>query len=146
MVILHQNTHSASTREGRLLHALFQRPHRLLSTYHVNGGLPEDLIHVCNHKSCEDNQHTQRFDVVTEQRMTAHHNMTCQQAGIATKSTTPNNTTTNIQCAVVSEPVQEELCAKIVATASVSGNTTPAPEKAPGLIATRAVIVSFAEK
>jgi hypothetical protein len=41
-------------RRGRYLFAALKRPHRVLSTFGVNGGLREDLTHIANHQSCDE--------------------------------------------------------------------------------------------
>ena len=59
-MLLHENDHYKIQRNGRFLCATLKRPHRVLSNCHVNGGLREDLTHICNHQSSEGSGHASR--------------------------------------------------------------------------------------
>ncbi|MDQ8187531.1 adenosylcobinamide amidohydrolase [Pelagicoccus sp. SDUM812002] len=45
-------------RAEKIVYALFLKPHRVLSTCRLNGGLREDLDYLYNHQSCEPRAHT----------------------------------------------------------------------------------------
>ena len=59
-MLLHENDHYKIQRNGRFLRATLKRPHRVLSNCYVNGGLREDLTHICNHQSSEGSGHASR--------------------------------------------------------------------------------------
>ncbi|MFP4245860.1 MAG: adenosylcobinamide amidohydrolase [Halochromatium sp.] len=131
-------------RQGRYLWAAFKRPHRVLSTCKVNGGLREDLTHVANHQSCEGVAHDRRDRRAEpdphEKRdghtpaplpaLDAFHLQACREAGLPPTTTALMSTAANMQCAVLAQAEHEELCVSVVATAGVLGNATRAGDPA----------------
>ncbi|MBK1706072.1 adenosylcobinamide amidohydrolase [Halochromatium glycolicum] len=119
-------------RRSRHLWASFKTPHRVLSTCKVNGGLREDLTHVANHQSCEGVAHDRRY---TRNRLeltglSGFHAAACDEVGLPPSTTALMSTAANMQCAVLSTAVHDELRVAVAATAGVLGNATRAGDPA----------------
>ncbi|NEX18702.1 MAG: hypothetical protein C1943_19460 [Halochromatium sp.] len=119
-------------RQGRALWAAFKRPHRVLSTCKVNGGLREDLTHVANHQSCEGVAHHQPYarNQSPLPGLDAFHAKACIGAGLPPATTGLMSTAANMQCAVLAQAEYAELMVSVVATAGVLGNATRAADPA----------------
>jgi adenosylcobinamide amidohydrolase len=117
-------------RQGRFLTAAFKRPHRVLSTCRINGGLREDLTHIANHQSCEGVAHAARHRAVVGLGPEAGHAAACAEAELPPTTTALMSTAANMQCAVVARAAYEELTVRVVATAGVLGNATRAGDPA----------------
>ena len=120
----------ALRRQGRFLAAAFKRPHRVLSTCRINGGLREDLTHIANHQSCEGVAHAARHRSVVGLGPEAGHAAACAEAELPPATTALMSTAANMQCAVVARAAYEELTVRVVATAGVLGNATRAGDPA----------------
>ncbi|TVR66094.1 MAG: hypothetical protein EA420_02115 [Candidatus Competibacteraceae bacterium] len=117
-------------RQGRFLAAAFKRPHRVLSTCRINGGLREDLTHIANHQSCEGVAHAARHRSVVGLGPEAGHAAACAEAELPPATTALMSTAANMQCAVVARAAHAELTVQVVATAGVLGNATRAGDPA----------------
>jgi len=129
-MLLHENEHYALERNGRFLRATLKRPHRVLSNCHVNGGLREDLTHICNHQSSEGSSHGSRHALISDLGLAAYHDRACEEAGMPGATTALMSTAANMQCAVLAEASHEELTVRIAATAGVLANATRAGDPA----------------
>jgi len=81
-MLLHDDQDYSLSRCGRYLCAALKRPHRVLSSCPVNGGLREDLTHICNHQSCEGAGHAGRQELICGMGPDGYHQHACRQAGI----------------------------------------------------------------
>jgi adenosylcobinamide amidohydrolase len=117
-------------RQGRFLFAAFKRPHWVLSTCRVNGGLRKDLTHLANHQSCEGVAHTARHGSTMAMGLEAYHDYACAEANLPPSTTALMSTAANMQCAVMAQAIHEELAVRVVATAGVLGNATRAGDPA----------------
>ena len=115
---------------GRYLVATLHRPHRVLSTCPVNGGLCEHLTHIANHQSCEGAAHRARYERIMGLGPSDYHAFACAEAGLAPERTALMGTAANMQCAVVAHARAEDLGVTLVATAGVLGNATRAGDPA----------------
>ncbi|KAA6182061.1 adenosylcobinamide amidohydrolase [Thiohalocapsa marina] len=118
------------TRQGRYLSAVFKRPHRVLSTCRLNGGLREDLTHVANHQSCEGVAHVVREAANAGHGLDEYHRAACAVGGLPPESTALMATAANMQCAVLARAEHADLAVSVVATAGVLGNATRAGDPA----------------
>ncbi|MFE8033110.1 adenosylcobinamide amidohydrolase [Thiohalocapsa marina] len=118
------------TRQGRYLSAVFKRPHRVLSTCRLNGGLREDLTHVANHQSCEGVAHVVREASNVGHGLEDYHRAACAAGGLPPNSTALMATAANMQCAVLARAEHADLAVSVVATAGVLGNATRAGDPA----------------
>ena len=125
-MLLDETDHYTLCRPGRFLVAAFKRPHRVLSTCPVNGGLREDLTHIANHQSCEGIAHSLAMGLKPGVR----HAAACAEACLPPATTALMSTAANMQCAVVARAAYEELMVRVVATAGVLGNATRAGDPA----------------
>lgn len=118
------------TRQGRYLSAVFKRPHRVLSTCRLNGGLREDLTHVANHQSCEGVAHVVREASNAGHGLEDYHHTACAAGRLPPESTALMATAANMQCAVLARAEHADLAVSVVATAGVLGNATRAGDPA----------------
>ena len=129
-MILEQNPQLILRRQGRYLAAELRRPHRVLSTCRINGGLREDLTHIVNHQSCEGVIDSARADLLIRLGSDAYHAYACEEAGTPAAATALMSTAANMQCAVVAHAEHAELRVTVAATAGVLGNATRAGDPA----------------
>ncbi len=129
-MLLDETDHYTLRRQGRYLAAAFKRPHRVLSTCRINGGLREDLTHIANHQSCEGVGHAARHHSIMGLGPDAAHAAACAEAELPPATTALMSTAANMQCAVVAHAAYEELTVRVVATAGVLGNATRAGDPA----------------
>ncbi len=129
-MLLDETDHYTLRRQGRFLAAAFKRPHRVLSTCRINGGLREDLTHIANHQSCEGVGHAARHRSVVGLGPDVGHVAACTEADLPPATTALMSTAANMQCAVVARAAYEELTVQVVATAGVLGNATRAGDPA----------------
>lgn len=125
-MLLDETDHYTLCRRGLFLVAAFKRPHRVLSTCRVNGGLREDLTHIANHQSCEGIAHNLAMGLKPD----AAHAAACAEADLPPAATALMSTAANMQCAVVTRETYAELTVRVVATAGVLGNATRAGDPA----------------
>ncbi len=117
-------------RQGRYLAAELKRPHRVLSTCRINGGLREDLTHIANHQSSEGVAHVVRIADDPDQGRDAWHRAACVAGQLPPASTALMATAANMQCAVLARAEHAELSVLVAATAGVLGNATRAGDPA----------------
>lgn len=129
-MLLDETNHYTLCRQGRFLIAAFKRPHWVLSTCRVNGGLRDDLTHIANHQSCEGIGHALRHCSATGLGPAAAHTAACTEAELPPTATALMSTAANMQCAVVTRETYAELTVQVVATAGVLGNATRAGDPA----------------
>ncbi len=129
-MLLDETDHYTLHRWSRFLAATFKRPHRVLSTCRVNGGLREDLTHIANHQSCEGIGHAAHCHSAMRSTPDAAHAAACAEAGLPPAATALMSTAANMQCAVVTREIYADLTVQIVATAGVLGNATRAGDPA----------------
>lgn len=129
-MLLEETDRYALHRQGRYLVVAFARPHRVLGTCRVNGGLSETLTHVANHQSCEGVAHLARYERVLSLGARDYHVQTCLDAGLPPETTALMGTAANMQCAVVAHADAEDLRVTVVATAGVTGNAVRAGDTA----------------
>jgi adenosylcobinamide amidohydrolase len=131
-MLLSETDHYRLHRRGRFLWAALKRPHRVLSTCKVNGGLREDLSHVANHQSCEGVAHLTRYarNQSPLPGLDAFHAQACLDADLPPAKTALMSTAANMQCAVLAQAEHEDLVVSVAATAGVLGNATRAGDPA----------------
>ena len=117
-------------RDGRFLRASLKRPYRVLSNCHVNGGLREDLTHICNHQSSEGAGHGSRHALISGLGLTAYHYQACEEAEIPGATTVLMSTAANMQCAVRAGAEHGDLRVQVAATTGMLGNATRAGDPA----------------
>jgi adenosylcobinamide amidohydrolase len=129
-MLLEETDRYALHRQGRYLVVAFARPHRVLGTCRVNGGMTDSLTHLANHQSCEGVAHLARYETVLGLGARDYHARTCFEAGLPPETTALMGTAANMQCAVVAHADAEDLRVTVVATAGVTGNAVRAGDPA----------------
>ncbi|MFD2112893.1 adenosylcobinamide amidohydrolase [Thiorhodococcus fuscus] len=127
-MLLEDTDRYALRRQGRYLYADLKRPHRVLSTCRVNGGVREDLTHIANHQSCEGVGHL--VPPGTDLSREAVHARACSEAGLPPATTALMATAANMQCAVLGHAAYADLSVTVAATAGVLSNATRAGDPA----------------
>ncbi len=111
------------TREEKIFYAEFLRPHRLLSSCRVNGGLREDLRYVYNHQSCEPSGHVGTdLCAVAVGEPERYQRRICSKAGIEPEKAAGLGTAANMNNAALATERYEGLEVTAVATAGVGSN------------------------
>ena len=130
-MLLDETDNHTLHRKGRFLFAALKKPHRVLSTCPVNGGLREDLAFIANHQSCEAVGHAvNRHGAVMGMDPVNYHRLACAESGLPPATTALMGTAANMQCAVLSRAIHGELTVRVAATAGVLGNATRAGDPA----------------
>lgn len=130
MSLLHEDPNVRIGRDGRFLTAAFLRPHRILSTSMIGGGMREDCTHVVNHQSCEPGGHDEAMRRWRELGADGAHRQACLEIGLDPSTTALCGTAANMRCAHVAKRAFEEIAVTVVATAGVEGNATRAGDPA----------------
>ena len=117
-------------RNERHILGTLKRPHRILSTSIIGGGMREDCTHVVNHQSCEPRDHLSAMERWTRFGPDGCHRMACEKAGAIPETTVLCSTAANMSCAGVAVESFQELTVACIATAGVQGNATRAGDPA----------------
>jgi adenosylcobinamide amidohydrolase len=128
--ILYEDTMVNIKRCGRYIIAALQRPHRVLSTSVVGGGLREDCGWVVNHQSCEPNGHDEAIVHWQQHGPLGSHCLACEAVQLDPERTVLCGTAANMQCAALTVERHAELAVTVLATAGVEGNATRAGDPA----------------
>ncbi len=110
-------------REEKIVFAHFLKPHRVLSTCRLNGGLREDLQYLYNHQSCEPRAHT-GHDLchVAVQEPERYQRRIAGKAGIDYAKSASLGTAANVNNASIAVEKHQELEVRAITTAGVGGN------------------------
>lgn len=130
MSLLHEDERVGIRREGRFLVATLHRPHGVLSTSMVGGGMRDDCTHVVNHQSCEPAGHDEAMRRWRELGAEGAHREACRAIGLDPATTVLCGTAANMRCAHLARRDFEEVGVTVVATAGVEGNATRAGDPA----------------
>ncbi len=124
-------------RGEKIIYAAFKRPHQVISTCRVNGGLRSDISFVANHQACEPKPchpeaHKKCLAITDPQ---AYHRFICEYHGLLPEKTVLLGTAANMTMAgFASEthplPQEEELLVYAVVTAGVETNAGRAGDPA----------------
>ena len=117
-------------RRGRHVVAHLQRPAKVLSTCHVNGGLRRDLTHLVNHQSCEPVKHQARFAFIAGLGQAAYQAHVCGELGLAAASTAVMGTAAAMQYLGIVTHAWDDLAVTAIVTAGVTGNAGSAGDAA----------------
>lgn len=110
-------------REEKIVYAQFLKPHRVLSTCRLNGGLREDLQYLYNHQSCEPRAHSGTdLCQVAVKEPERYQKRIAGKAGIDFAKSASLGTAANVNNAAVAEERHEGLQVVAITTAGVGGN------------------------
>lgn len=110
-------------RVEKVLYAHFLKPHRVLSTCRLNGGLREDLEYIYNHQSCEPRAHTGTdLCEVAVKDPERYQKRIASKAGFDYKKSASLGTAANVNNAALA--IERHECLEVIAitTAGVGGN------------------------
>ncbi len=110
-------------REEKIVYAKFLRPHRVLSTCRLNGGLRDDLEYLYNHQSCEPRAHS-GTDLchVAVKEPERYQKRIAGKAGIEFEKSASMGTAANVNNAAVAVERHLDLEVIAITTAGVGGN------------------------
>lgn len=127
---LHRNHLVSLGRNGRFIASAFFRPHRVLSTSHVNGGQHEGLTHLANHQSCEGTGHSGRNDSLHQLSQADYHAQACGEADLPPTTTALMGTAASMDYASLVFETWQDLTVTVWATGGVRGNAARAGDPA----------------
>ncbi len=118
-------------RKEKIVYAHFQKPHRVLSSCRLNGGLREDLEYVYNHQSCEPANHS-GIDLchVAVREPERYQRRICEKAGIPYGKAASLGTAANMNNAAVVSESFGSLRVVAVTTGGVGSNGARAGDPA----------------
>lgn len=110
-------------RVEKIVYARLLRPHRVLSTCRLNGGLREDLEYLYNHQSCEPRAHTGTdLCQVAVREPGRYQKRISDKAGIPFEKSASLGTAANVNNAAVARECHLGLEVIAITTAGVGGN------------------------
>jgi adenosylcobinamide amidohydrolase len=127
---LHRAPNASMMRNGRFIAVRFLRPHRVLSTSHVNGGQHHGLSHMANHQSCEGSGHTGRGDRLHRLSPAQYHDEACAEGQLPPSETCLLGTAASMDYASLVTETWQELSVTVWATGGVKGNAARAGDAA----------------
>lgn len=109
-------------REDKIIYARFLRPHHVLSTCRVAGGLRRDLGYIYNHQSCEPAGHSHGTLSLAVRDPAAYRRAICAQHGLPAEACATLGTAANMQHACMEHQQFGDLTVVAVCTGGVEGN------------------------
>ncbi|MDR2549784.1 MAG: adenosylcobinamide amidohydrolase [Desulfobulbus sp.] len=117
-------------REDKIIYARFLKPHEVLSTCRVAGGLRPDLHYLYNHQSCEPAGHCHRLPSMTYRDPAAYRRAVCAQHGLPDEDCATLGTAANMRNACIAVHSFRDLTVAAVCTGGVEGNAGRAGDPA----------------
>ncbi|WP_310598614.1 adenosylcobinamide amidohydrolase [Desulfobulbus sp.] len=117
-------------REEKIIYARFLRPHDVLSTCRVAGGLRTDLHYLYNHQSCEPAGHCHRLPAIAYRDPAAYRRAVCAQHGLPDGDCATLGTAANMRNACIAVHSFRDLTVAAVCTGGVEGNAGRAGDPA----------------
>lgn len=111
-------------RCGRFVVAVFQEPHRVISTSATNGGQRDNLLFLLNHQSCEGTGHSDRHVEITAHGAEAYHDVVCAEAGVPSEYTATMGTAANMNYVAMASEADADVEVTAVVTGGVESNAT----------------------
>jgi adenosylcobinamide amidohydrolase len=109
-------------REEKIIYARFLKPHSVLSTCRVAGGLRTDLEYVYNHQSCEPAGHCHRLPPMAYRDPAGYRRSICEQHHLPAERCATLGTAANMHNACIAVHSFRELTVAAVCTGGVEGN------------------------
>lgn len=128
--ILFESSLAIAVRQGRYLIVTLKKPHSVISTSSVNGGLSKQIQTLVNHQSCEASGHTKQFEKIQSQGQDAYHHSLCKDIGLDSLKTATMGTAANMQYVAIQTCTFEDLSVTSMVTAGVEGNAGTAGDPA----------------
>lgn len=117
-------------RNQKKIYAMFRKPHRVISTCGINGGLRDDLGVLLNHQSCEPCNHTRPSAGKAITQPEAYLKSVCLEENLDHRACASLGTAANMNYAAVEEMHFKGLTVVAVTTGGVEGNAGRAGDDA----------------
>ncbi len=109
-------------REERIVYAEFLKPHRVISTCRVSGGIHDDMLYMYNHQSCEPANHHSMSHSIAARSPQGDKEMICGLHDLPHEKCVTLGTAANMRNAVFREASFKDLSVLAVCTGGVEGN------------------------
>jgi len=109
-------------REEKIIYARFLKPHSVLSTCRVAGGLRTDLEYVYNHQSCEPAGHCHRLPPMAYRDPAGYRKSVCEPRRLPAERCATLGTAANMHNAAIAVHSFRDLTVAAVCTGGVEGN------------------------
>jgi adenosylcobinamide amidohydrolase len=109
-------------REEKIIYGRFLKPHSVLSTCRVAGGLRTDLSCLYNHQSCEPAGHCHRLPSMAYRDPLAYRRSICQRHNLEAEACATLGTAANMHHACIAVQQFRDLTVAAVCTGGVEGN------------------------
>jgi len=117
-------------REDRIIYARFLKPHKVLSTCRVAGGLQTGLKYVYNHQSCEPSGHHHGVAMKLARQPEKYRELICERYGLPDDACATLGTAANMKNACIETRSFRDLSVTVVCTGGVEGNAGRAGDPA----------------
>ncbi|MBI9092250.1 MAG: adenosylcobinamide amidohydrolase [Desulfobacterium sp.] len=117
-------------RNQKKIYAMFKKPHRVISTCRINGGLRDDLGVLLNHQSCEPCNHKRPSAGKSITQPEAYLESVCLEENLDHRVCASLGTAANMNYAAVEEMHFKGLTVVAVTTGGVEGNAGRAGDDA----------------
>ena len=117
-------------REEKIIYARFLKPHSVLSTCRVAGGLRTDLTWLYNHQSCEPAGHCHRLPSLAYRDPLAYRRAICERHNLEAENCATLGTAANMHNAAIVQERFRNLEVVAVCTGGVEGNAGRAGDPA----------------
>ncbi len=117
-------------REEKIIYAKFLRPHRVISTCRVAGGLREEMGYVYNHQSCEPAGHSHKRTQRAIADPVGYHHMISENHGLPGDTCAAMGTAANMHNACIETRTFRDLSVTAVITGGVEANAGRAGDPA----------------
>jgi adenosylcobinamide amidohydrolase len=125
-----KHPHTQINQQGRFFCVELLKPHRVLSTSQINGGIHSEMRFLINHQSCEGSCHDRLHDIIVESGAQVYHNSICNQAKTDPKTSVIMGTAANMQYTGYKSICNQGMTVTALATAGVEGNAARAGDSA----------------
>jgi adenosylcobinamide amidohydrolase len=117
-------------RNQKKIYAIFKKPHRVISTCSINGGLRDDLGVLLNHQSCEPCNHKRPSTGKAITQPEAYLKSVCLEESLDHRACASLGTAANMNYAAVEEMSFKGFTVVAVTTGGVEGNAGRAGDDA----------------
>ncbi len=119
---IHKSDNVEIHRKEKIIHAKFLKPHRVISTCPVAGGVREDIEYVYNHQSCEPTKHHTAADRIMKIQGEVYREEIAGRHGLPASKCATLGTAANMRCAAVVARRFRDLEVVAVCTGGVETN------------------------
>jgi len=129
-MLLREHPNFQLVREHRFLRVELLKPHWVMSTCSINGGLRQDLRHILNCQTCEGSALHPRAQTLHLMSREDQHTRNCDEAQLPTTLTAELSTAANMDYVALWDASYEDAQVTVAVTAGVEGNAGRAGDPA----------------